>query len=457
MKPNILLVNCDDLGYGDLGCYGSSLNRTPAIDRLAAEGMRCTDFYMASPVCTPSRGAMMTGCYPPRISFGEFDGHWVLFPGHPYGLHSSEHTLPQLLREQGYRTKLVGKWHCGDQPGLLPTDRGFDEYYGLPYSNDMCRQVKRPDWAPLPLMRNAEVIQEQPDQASLTERYTEECVRFLRDNRDRPFFLYLAHMYVHVPLFVPGHFLSASRNGRYGGAVEHIDWTMAVLMDELKRLGLDHNTVVIFTSDNGSRARGEGGSNAPLRGTKATTWEGGQRVPCIIRWPGHIQPGTTHGDITTAMDFLPTLVSLAGGTVPDDHRIDGRNLSARWLGGPCEEATQPYCFYYYMQKALEAVREGPWKLNVSKQGQPMLELYHLADDPGETRNLADRHPDVVARLQQQMDLARADLGDSLTGTIGTGVRPRAVVSDPKPLTTYREDHPYIVALYDLGEDAVMFG
>ena len=217
-RPNIILINCDDLGYGDLGCYGSERNETPALDRMAAEGVRFTDFYMVSPVCSPSRGAMMTGCYPPRIGFGEFGGDLVLFPGHAYGLHKDERTLPQLLREAGYRTMLIGKWHCGDQPEFLPTERGFDEYYGLPYSNNMGRQVGREAFPPLPLLRGKDVIQEQPDQSGLTERYTEEAVRFLRDNRERPFFLYLAHMYVHLPLFVPERFLDASRNGGYGGA-----------------------------------------------------------------------------------------------------------------------------------------------------------------------------------------------------------------------------------------------
>jgi len=273
-KANIILMNCDDLGYGDLACYGSPCNSTPHLDRLAAEGMRFTDFYMASPVCSPSRGAMLTGCYPPRIGFGSFDGRGVLFPGDPIGLNPSEITIAALLRDAGYATKIVGKWHCGDQPEFLPTRHGFDSYYGLPYSNDMGRQKVDDKWPPLPLLRDEEVMQEQPDQSGLTERYVEESLRFIREQRQRPFFLYLAHMHVHLPIYAPARFLRESRNGAYGAAVACIDWAAGVIMAELRRLGLEDNTMVIFTSDNGSRCRGEGGSNGVLRGIKTTTWEG---------------------------------------------------------------------------------------------------------------------------------------------------------------------------------------
>ena len=310
-RPNIILINCDDLGYGDIGCYGSELNRTPFLDRMAAEGIRFTDFYMASSICTPSRGAMMTGCYPPRIGFGSFDGRGVLWPGQAYGLGPQEVTIAQLLKQAGYATKLVGKWHCGDQKEFLPTRFGFDSYYGLPFSNDMARiDMGRPgeqyDNPPLPLVRDEEVIQEQPDQRALTERYVEESVRFIRENRDRPFFLYFAHMYVHRPRYVPKHSLSESQNGAYGAAVEQIDWSAGVLFDELKRLGLDEDTLVIFTSDNGASITNmdKGGSNGPLRGGKGTTWEGGQRLPCIMRWPERIPAGAVCTEIATAMDFL---------------------------------------------------------------------------------------------------------------------------------------------------------
>ena len=233
-RPNIILVNCDDLGYGDLGCYGSPVNRTPALDRLAGEGLLFTDFYMAAPVCSPSRAAMLTGCYPRRIGMDAYgpERKPVLFPGDAEGLNPDEVTIATLLRRQGYATKLVGKWHVGDQSEFLPTRHGFDEFYGLPYSNDMGMQIQWPGYPPLPLMEDEAIVQQQPDQATLTERYVEQSVRFLRANRDRPFFLYLAHMYVHVPLFVPEHFLLSSRNGQYGAAVECIDWAMGALLHE---------------------------------------------------------------------------------------------------------------------------------------------------------------------------------------------------------------------------------
>ncbi|MCA1810294.1 MAG: sulfatase-like hydrolase/transferase, partial [Lentisphaerae bacterium] len=302
-RPNIVLINCDDLGYGDLGCYGSTMHDTPALDRMAREGVRFTDFYMPAAVCSPSRGAMMTGCYPPRIGFGWFDNRWVLLPGHAVGLNPREITFAKLLQQAGYTTKLVGKWHCGDQPPFLPTRHGFDEYFGLPYSNDMGMGVRAndpPTRPPLPLMRNEDVVQEQPDQASLTERYVQESVEFLRANRHRPFFLYLAHMYVHTPLFVPEVFMRQSRNRRYGAAVASIDWAAGALLHELERLGLDKNTLVIFTSDNGSTRLN---SNGGLRGWKGTTWEGGLRVPCIMRWPEKIPAGGECRALTTAMDF----------------------------------------------------------------------------------------------------------------------------------------------------------
>ena len=252
-RPNVLLINCDDLGYGDLGCYGSTRNATPAIDQLADEGIRCTSFYMASPVCSPSRAALLTGCYPPRISFGSFEGLPVLFPGQPLGLPQSEISLARVLSDAGYRTQMIGKWHCGDQPGFLPVNHGFDHYFGLPYSNDMGRQANTPEFLgslpPLPLLLDDEVIEQQPDQRSLTGRYVAEA---LRDAKGGPFFLYLAHMYVHLPIYVQPDFLERSRNGLYGAAVESIDWATSALLDELSVLDLDGQTIVIFTSDNGS-------------------------------------------------------------------------------------------------------------------------------------------------------------------------------------------------------------
>ena len=450
-RPNIVLVNCDDLGYGDLGCYGSRVNRTPAIDSLAAQGVRLTDFYMASPVCSPSRGALLTGCYPPRIGFDRFEGQDVLFPGMGLGLNPQEHTIASLLRDAGYATMMVGKWHCGDQPGFLPTDHGFDHYFGLPYSNDMGRQVGHEDRPPLPLMLDDSVVQQQPDQSCLTERYTEHCVRFIREHRAEPFFLYLGHMYVHLPIYPPHRFLRESVNGRYGAAVECVDWSMATILHELGALGLADNTLVIFTSDNGSRANGEGGSNAPLRGTKGTTWEGGQRVPCVMRWPDGIPAGQVRDEIVTSMDLLPTLLRLAGAEPPDDRTIDGLDVSALLAGGHPDEALTGRAFCYYHREAVEAVRVGRWKLHVRKDELPCRLLFDLVSDPGELLDVASAHPEVVTRLEEVVESFRADLGDSSRGIEGSGRRPVGRVPDPRPLTSFDPTHPYIEALYDMHE------
>lgn len=467
-EPNIVLMNCDDLGYGDLGCYGSSRNETPVLDRMAAEGVRFTDFTMASPVCSPSRAALLTGCYPPRIGFGDFDGLPVLFPGHRFGLHPDEATIADILRDAGYATMHVGKWHCGDQPAFLPTRRGFDEYYGIPYSNDMGRQVAiagmPPLWQirrdfginfpvdempPLPLLLDEDVLEVQPDQASLTARFVEQAVRFLRTNRDRPFFLYLAHIYVHLPIYVQERFARASRNGAYGAAVATIDWAAGVLLAELRRLGLEEDTLVIFTSDNGSRANDEGGSNLPLRGEKGTTWEGGMRVPCIARWPGRIPAGTICSAVTTSMDLFPTLARLAGAAIPSERRIDGRDITPL-LFEP--NATSPHdAIFYYRGNDLEAVRAGRWKLHLGKAGAAVNELYDLEADVAETVDRYADHPDVVAALTSHAERARADLGDARLGVKGSGVRPVGEVENPKPLTTFDPDHPYYLAEYDLEE------
>ncbi len=457
-RPNIVLINCDDLGYGDLGCYGSKHNRTPALDRLAAEGMRLTDFYMASSVCSPSRGAMMTGCYPPRIGFDTFKptsgagtprnvNSWVLFPGSPGGLHPEEITVARLLKDRGYATCHIGKWHCGDQPPFLPTRHGFDRYFGLPFSNDMGIQAPHDQHPPLPLLDGEEVLELQPDQRSLTIRYVEHSLRFLRENRERPFFLYLAHMHVHLPHYPPIEFERRSVNGPYGAAVECIDWSVAMILHELGRLGLDDNTLVVFTSDNGSRGD-RGGSNRPLRGIKGQTWEGGQRVPCIAWWPGRIPAGTECREVVTGMDFLPTFAALAGAAVPDDRIIDGKDVRPLLEGR--EGASSPHeAFFYYLADQLNAVRSGPWKLHVARDRRPVRELYNLHDDLGERNNVADEHPDVVARLEALVDACRGDLGDANTGAQGANRRPAGHVENARPLAAREEDYPYIAAMYDL--------
>jgi arylsulfatase A-like enzyme len=480
-KPNVVLVNCDDLGYGDLGCYGSTLNKTPTLDRLAAEGLRFTDFYMASPVCSPSRGAMLTGCYPPRIGFGQFDGLPVLFPGQSVGLAPSEISLGRLLSTVGYRTALVGKWHCGDQPPFLPTNHGFDHYFGLPYSNDMGRQVAGDfdipmDYPPLPLMLDEGVLEQQPDQAALTERYVDEAIRFMRASADEPFFLYFAHMYVHLPIYVQERFARQSSNGTYGAAVEAIDWATDAVLHELDALGVAENTIVIFTSDNGSLAR-DGGSNHPLRGAKGTTWEGGMRVPCIVRWPARITPGRTSSELATAMDFYPTLATVCGAELPTDRTIDGRDLSAVWFDS---ETSSPHdAFFYYQGDDLDAVRSGRWKLRFWDRYRPshdeiaeavragtfdleqlaprvaVRELYDLEHDPSETTDVYDRvhteEPSIIDALDAHAERARASIGDASTGRSGADVRAAGRVETPKPLTTFDPAHPYYMAEYDLSE------
>lgn len=450
MQPNIILINCDDLGYGDLGCYGSTVNKTPALDKMAEEGMRFTDFYMASPVCSPSRGAMLTGCYPSRIGFGSFDGRWVLFPGQGLGLNPEEITIARLLKDQGYATKIVGKWHCGDQKEFLPTRHGFDSYYGIPYSNDMGRQREDDKYPPLPLLRDEDVIQAQPDQTSITERYVEESVRFIRDNKNMPFFLYFAHMHVHLPHYPPQRFISDSKNGVYGAAVACIDWATSVLFHELESLGLDENTLVIFTSDNGSRARDEGGSNAPLRATKGTTWEGGQRVPCIMRWPGKIPAGQTNNELTLSMDFYPTLAQLGGAQVPTDRIIDGKDIRPLMFNEP-NTTSQHDAFFYYKRNTIEAVRSDQWKLHIRKDDQEIQELYNLENDIGETQNVYDQHPEIVQDLIKKVEACRQDIGDEAVGIEGQNTRPIGRVDNPDTLTHYDPEHPYFIAMYDLKE------
>lgn len=458
--PNVILIYADDLGYNDLGCYGSVLNDTPHLDRLAEEGMRFTSYYSASSVCTPSRAALMTGCYPERVNFGAFgpeSNSWVLFPGFAEGLHPQELIMPEFFKARGYSTCHIGKWHLGDQPEHLPTRHGFDSYFGIPYSNDMAIMPRRPNSPPLPLLRNEEVIQEQPKQAPLIERYTEESVRFIRSSHQKgePFFLYLAHLHVHLPHYVMDPFLSKSRNGRYGAAVAAIDWSTGVLVAELERLGLAENTIIIFTSDNGSRARGEGGSNRPLRGHKGQTWEAGMRVPCIVKWPGQVPAGSVSDHLVTAMDFYPTLAGLAGYELPAEPARDGHNVLPIWQGA--KHAKSPYeTFFYFRKEHLQAVRMGEWKLRYAydkgdETDPDRAELFNLGDDIGETTDLAAQYPTIVEKLAAAMDSIREALGDARLGLQGNERRPEAISVNPQPLTTFDPNYPYIEPSYDLNE------
>ena len=446
--PNIVVMLMDNLGYGDLGCYGSRQHRTPHIDRLAREGVRFTSFYSTSGVCTPSRAGLMTACYPRRVNLHVGGQDFaVLRPNDPKGLHPDEITMARLLQDRGYATACIGKWHLGDQDPFLPTRHGFDVFFGAPYSEDMVPGEHHPDWPQLPLMRNETVIEAPPDRAYLTRRYTEESVRFIEANRDRPFFLYLSHAMpgsTDRPFASPA-FQGRSANGPYGDSIEELDWSAGEIMRTLKALGLDDNTLVIWTSDNGAVFQDPPqGSNAPLRGWGYDTSEGGQRMPCIARWPGRIPAGVVRDDLTTMMDILPTAVHLAGACVPPDRVIDGHDIRPLLFNEP--DAGSPYddtgFFYYYMQQ-LQAVRSGPWKLYLPLERKlasldgvfggcagAVTELYDVRHDPGETREQSAEHPAVVARLSALAEKAREDLGD--WDREGAHQRAAGWVDEPRP-------------------------
>lgn len=433
--PNFILINCDDLGYADIGCFGSTVHRTPNIDRIAAEGMKLTSHMVTSGVCTPSRSSLLTGCYPRRVNMHQnVHGEWVLFPIDEKGLNPTEVTIAEILRDAGYATACVGKWHLGDQAPFLPTRQGFDTYFGIPYSNDMGAKQRRPKQnPPLPLMRGETVIEAPVEQATLTGRYTDEAIAFIEANRDRPFFLYLPHTFPHVPLFASEAFAGRSANGKYGDAVEELDHSTGRILDKLAELGLAEDTVVVFTSDNGAAQR-PGGSNAPLRGFKGSTWEGGMRVCFSIRWPGKIAAGSVRNDLTTSMDLLPSFARLAGASVPSDRVLDGKDVTALWLNA--EGATSPHGeFYYYFKDQLQAVRAGRWKLHLPRgKGDKAVvgQLYDLEDDVAESIDLVAEHPKVVAHLEEIAERARAELGDR--GREGSGTRPAGIVEEPVPLT-----------------------
>ncbi len=436
--PNFIIIYCDDLGYGDIGCFGSRKHRTPNVDLMAAEGTRLTSFYVTSGVCTPSRSSLMTGCYPRRVNMHQDSGGLcVLFPVAEKGLNPEEITIADVLKAQGYATACIGKWHLGDQTEFLPTRQGFDYYYGIPYSNDMgtSKNTNRP---PLPLLRNERVIEAPVDQNTITKRYTEEAIRFITANRDKPFFIYLPHAMPHNPVHASDRFRGKSANEGYGDAVEEIDWSTGEILAALEELDLDDNTLVLFTSDNGAAQR-FGGGNAPLRGWKGSTWEGGQRVPCVIRWPGQIPAGVTCDELSTTMDLLPTFALLADTTPPGDRIIDGRDVWPLMSGE--KGAKSPHeVFYYYQIDQLQAVRSGKWKLHLPLDfkkrnwGEPEidipLQLYNLEADIGETTDVAADHPDVVKRLLDLAEKAREDLGD--VGREGRGQRPAGLVTAPGP-------------------------
>ena len=441
-RPNFVYIMADDQGYGDLGVQGHPYIRTPNIDRIAREGVRLTDFY-AQPFCGPSRAALMTGSYPARVSLA-----FNHIPRARTGIHPNEITLAEILQTRGYKTAILGKWHLGDAPQFLPTRHGFDYWFGLPYSNDMWpyhpKVIERDDedermrasrsrarytgyaqsdqtypldwFPPLPLMRNEEVVELNPKQEELTSAYTDEAISFIREHRDEPFFVYLAHAMPHVPLYRSRRFEDKSLRGRYGDVVEELDANVGRLLDALAEMGLDDDTLVVFTSDNGPWIEYgfDAGSAGLLRGSKGTNYEGGVRVPFLARWPGQIPPGLVSSEIVANLDILPTFARLAGADVPGDRTIDGRNV---WpvLSQPGAESPRNSFFYYaggmkYRAEdgppkndpTLEAVRSGKWKLFVAMVGEDKevepRELYNLLEDPSERVDMAAKEPGVVERL-----------------------------------------------------------
>lgn len=446
--PNIILIVTDDQGYEDLGTYGARGFATPHLDQMAREGIRFTDFYTAAASCSPSRAAMLTGMYPQRLGIPG-----VLMPQSTKGLHPDEVTLAELLQTGGYATACIGKWHLGHATPHLPPNHGFDVYFGIPYSNDMTPDsVKNPNpyarrHPPLPLVEGLEVIETEPDQRQLTRWYTERAVRFIEENASDPFFLYVPHTFPHMPLFASDSFTGKSERGLYGDVLMEIDWSVGRIMDTLKRRGLDKNTLVIFTSDNGPwLVKGNhSGSAGPLREGKGTTFEGGHRVPLLMWWPGVIPAGMVSSELVTAMDFVPTIARLTG-TKSTGLAFDGKDITALLRQEPGAESPHE-AFYYYNGRQLQAVRAGPWKLHVPHryrsihgarlstpthpgayvQDSISLALFNLETDVGETMDLKAEHPEIVKRLQELMDRMREDLGDALTDHKGSGVRKAAEI------------------------------
>ncbi|MGI9442580.1 MAG: sulfatase family protein [Rubripirellula sp.] len=429
--PNFVIIFADDQGYGDLSCFGSETIKTPNVDRLAEEGRKFTSFMVASPVCTPSRAALLTGCYPKRVGMHQH----VLFPTSTKGLNPSEHTIADHLKSQGYATACFGKWHLGHHPEVLPTSNGFDTYLGIPYSNDMNHPDnkgkpqggaagmdilwKDPEstltkWK-TPLIKDEEIIELPVDQRTVTRRYTQNAIDFIKKHRDESFFVYLPHSMPHIPLYVPDDVRDPNPLNAYINVIEHIDSEVGRLLNTLDELKLSDNTYVIYTTDNGPWLpfKHHGGSAGPLREGKGTTFEGGQRVPCLIRGPG-IPAGTVCDELTGTIDVLPTIAALTNKPLPKQNKIDGIDVSKLWMG-KTEQSPRNEFVHYTSQGNLEGLRQGNWKLLIKKPRQrrnqknaaaakakPQVMLFDLGKDIGEQNNLASEHPEIVDRLQQRM-------------------------------------------------------
>jgi arylsulfatase len=452
--PNVVIIFTDDQGYGDVGVFGAKGFTTPNLDRMAAEGRRFTNFHVPQPVCSASRAALLTGCYPNRIGI-----HGALGPGARHGIADTEMTLAQLLKQKGYATGIAGKWHLGHHPQFLPTRHGFDEYYGIPYSNDMWPhhpEAKPGAYPPLPMIEGEKVAKSglgHEDQEQFTTQYTARAVQFIERNKERPFFFYLAHNMPHVPLHVSSKFKGKSAQGLYGDVIMEIDWSVGEVLAALKRAGVDEHTLVIFTSDNGPWLSygNHAGSAGPLREGKGTHWEGGTRVPCIMRWPGKIPASTTCADMLMTIDLFPTIEKLTGAE-PPKHKLDGLDVWPLLAGAAGAKNPHAGYFGYYENNQLQSVwsGDGQWKLQLphtyrtlggrpggtngipAKYEQRKLlksELFNLAGDIGESKNVAAENPEVVARLESLAEQARADLGDSLTQRKGAGVREPGKLQD----------------------------
>ena len=448
-SPNIVIIFADDLAYADVGVYGATEIKTPHIDTLAREGVRLTSFYVSSPVCSASRAALLTGNYHRRVGISG-----ALNPHSTHGISTSEMTFAELLKQKAYATAAVGKWHLGHLPAFLPTNHGFDSYFGIPYSNDMSPDPKNNprerarQWPPLPLVQDLETIEEEPDQSQLIQRYTESAVSFIESNAGRPFFLYFAHTMPHVPLYPSAAFAGTSEQGTYGDVIQEIDWSVGEVMRALESTGIADNTLVIFTSDNGPwRVFGNhAGDCGPLRGRKGTVWECGIRVPFIARWPGHIKPNSVSDAYAMTIDLMPTIAGITGTTLPD-HRIDGKDI---WPVLTLSDPESPHeALFFYYSRQLQAIRAGNWKMilphsyrlvdEYGSDGMPgtyvfpetELALYNLSTDIAESNDVASEHPEVVAHLSGLADSIRTALGDRELDIDGNEVRPAGQEGNPK--------------------------